>query len=304
MFAHASENKQVETESLMRPDVIRTIVAVRDRLRQSWHEAGTVVGLVPTMGSLHEGHLSLLRAARAECDVVVASIFVNPIQFGAEEDLDTYPADLDADMELLASAGVDIVFAPAAAEVYPGGFETKVDVGTIAEGLCGQSRPGHFEGVATVVAKLLNIIDPDKAYFGQKDAQQVVVVRRMVADLNFDVEIVSCPTVREESGLALSSRNRYLSRDERSQAAVLYQSLLKVEEALAAGETRVAKLKRMMRKLIGAEYMVEFEYARIVDPETLEPVEVVAGPVLVAVAAVVGNARLIDNMIIEPERDE
>jgi pantoate--beta-alanine ligase len=300
MPEHAPETSRTRPDGLLFPDPVRAIIDVREKLAGLRHEKAIVVGLVPTMGSLHEGHLSLVRAAQASCDVVVVSIFINPIQFGAAEDMDTYPADLEKDMALLASVGTDMVFVPPAGELYPEGFETMIDVGSTAKGLCGQSRPGHFEGVATVVAKLLNIISPDRAFFGQKDAQQVVVIRRMVSDLNFDVEIISCPTVRGDDGLALSSRNAYLSEDERSQATVLYRSLLQARDAVAAGETRSAKLKRMIRKLIGAEYMVDFEYARIVDPWTLEPVDEVEGPVLVAIAAMVGNARLIDNMIIEP----
>jgi pantoate--beta-alanine ligase len=304
MSAHVSKKLKPEAVSHERPDVVRTIADAREWIGQAQREPGTVVGLVPTMGSLHEGHLSLIREARASCDVVVVSIFINPIQFGADEDLDSYPVDIEKDVELLAPEGVGIVFAPAAAEVYPKGFETRIDVGSVTEGLCGQSRPGHFDGVATVIAKLFNIIAPDKAYFGQKDAQQVVVIKRLVSDLNFSVEIVTCPIVRDDDGLALSSRNSYLSTEERSQAAVLYRSLTQARDAVAGGETRSAKLKRMIRKTIAAQFMVDFEYARIVDPETLEPVDEVDGPVLVAVAATVSNARLIDNMIIGSEGGE
>lgn len=282
------------------PAVERTIADVRKRLTGMGSGASRITGLVPTMGSLHEGHLSLMRKAVEQCDIVAVSIFVNPIQFGPAEDLDSYPADIESDLKLAAATGVDLVFAPSAAEMYPRGFETSIEVGSVADGLCGQGRPGHFQGVATVVAKLFNIVRPQRAYFGQKDAQQLAVVKRLVADLDYEVGIVACPTVRDKDGLALSSRNAYLSDDERAQATSLYRALVEAREAIEAGEASVARIKRMMRKRIGEHYQVEYEYARVVDPETVEPVDRISGPVLLAVAANVGRARLIDNMMATP----
>lgn len=281
------------------PAVARTIDDARERLA-AMRDAGGTLGLVPTMGSLHRGHLSLMQKAAEQCDIVAISIFVNAIQFAPDEDFDAYPSDIDSDLELAAGAGVALVFAPSAAEMYPRGFETAIDVGSVTAGLCGQSRPGHFQGVATVVAKLFNIIRPERAYFGQKDAQQVAVVRRLARDLDYGIEIVSCPTVREADGLAHSSRNAYLSAEERAQATALYEALSSARDAIDSGETSVARVKRMMRKRIGEHFQVEYEYARVVDPDTIEPVDAIVGPVLLAVAARVGRARLIDNMIAKP----
>ncbi|MHB1003680.1 MAG: pantoate--beta-alanine ligase [Thermoleophilia bacterium] len=281
------------------PMVARTIDEARESLAALRGGGGTV-GLVPTMGCLHGGHLSLMRKAAEQCDIVALSIFVNAIQFAPGEDLDAYPSDIDSDLELAAGAGAGLVFAPSPAEMYPRGFETLIDVGSVTAGLCGQSRPGHFQGVATVVAKLFNIIRPERAYFGQKDAQQVAVIRRLARDLDYGIEIVACPTVREADGLALSSRNSYLSDEERAQANSLYEALTLARDAIDAGETSVSRVKRMMRKRIGENFQVEYEYARVVDPETIEPVDAIAGPVLLAVAARVGRARLIDNMLAKP----
>ena len=292
--------KEPYKEPDARPHVARRIPEVRGLLATSRKGPAKTIGLVPTMGSLHEGHLSLLRRAAEECDAVVLSIFVNPIQFGHDEDLDSYPSDVEGDLELAAPAGVDLVFAPSAADMYPRGFEASIDIGSVAEGLCGQSRPGHFQGVATVIAKLFNIVQPDRAYFGQKDAQQLAVVRRLVSDLDFDIELVACPTIRDKDGLALSSRNAYLSEDERSQAIALYEALTLARRAIESGETRVSRVKRMMRKRIAENYLVEYEYARVVDPETMGSVATIDRPVLLAVAANVGRARLIDNMIAVP----
>jgi len=298
------DSKRMFTEGSQPLLVTEEISEVRDRIDAARIKAGagarTIVSLVPTMGFFHEGHLSLMRAARAESDLVVVSIFVNPAQFGPEEDLAAYPRDMDGDIGLAGQEGVDIVFCPAEAEMYPEGFETYVDVGGTADGLCGQGRPGHFRGVATVVAKLFNIVRPDLAYFGQKDAQQAAVIRRMAADLDFRTEIRVCPIVREADGLAMSSRNSYLTEAERAQATALYESLLAARESVEKGQVDAARIRRAMRRTIGQNYLLEFEYARIVDPVTMVPVATVDREVLAAVAARAGKARLIDNMLIKP----
>lgn len=283
-----------------RPVVCRTIADVRSHMADLRSARSVTVGLVPTMGSLHEGHMSLVRRAGTECDIVALSIFVNPLQFGPAEDFDSYPADISADLELAAAEGVDIVFAPSAAEMYPPGFETTIEPGSVAEGLCGQSRPGHFQGVAVAVVKLFNIFRPERAYFGQKDAQQLAVIKRVSLDLDMDIGIVACPTVREGDGLALSSRKVYLEDGERQQATALFAALTLGREAVESGETSVSRIKRMMRKRMAEDYMVEYEYARIVDPETMAAVDRIEEPVLLAVAATVGRARLIDNMLATP----
>jgi pantoate--beta-alanine ligase len=264
------------------------------------------IGLVPTMGALHAGHLSLVERCRADCDVVVMSLFVNPTQFGPAEDLAAYPADMAADSALAAGAGVDVLFAPPVAEVYPDGFATTVTIAGLTDGLCGGHRgPEHFAGVATVVTKLLNMVGPDVAYFGQKDAQQVAVIRRLVRDLDIPVRIEACPTVREPDGLAMSSRNAYLTPDDRARAVGLSAALRAAEAAVAAGERDPRELARVARRRL-AEYAIEPEYVELVSPETLEPAgggaNDVDGPVLVAVAARVGRARLIDNTIVNPRR--
>ncbi len=258
------------------------------------------LGLVPTMGALHEGHLSLIRAARKSCDRVAATIFVNPLQFGANEDFAEYPRTFDDDCDLLRGAGVKLLFAPTPEEMYPPGSETWVDVPRTGARLDGGSRPGHFQGVATVVSKLFHIVQPERAFFGQKDAAQIAVLRAMVRDLNFDVEIVVCPTVREEDGLALSSRNRNLSVTERAQALELSRSLSRVERTISAGYRDVAILRTtLLQELQGAEG-IRVDYAEIVDPQTLEPVGDLRAGALVAVAAWVGCTRLIDNIVITP----
>ncbi|MHB8792196.1 MAG: pantoate--beta-alanine ligase [Thermoleophilia bacterium] len=282
--------------------ITEKINEIRERLAAARTRPEIVVSLVPTMGSFHEGHLSLIRAARAESDLLVVSIFVNPAQFGPEEDLEAYPRDLQRDLDLASREGVDMVFSPSETEMYPEGFETYVEVGAIADGLCGQGRPGHFKGVATVVAKLFNIVRPDLAYFGQKDAQQAAVIRRMAADLDFATEIRVCPIVRESDGLAMSSRNSYLTEDVRAQAPALYNALVLARESVENGETDAAKIRRAMRRAIGQNYLLEFEYARIVDPDDLKPVATIDRKVLAAVAARAGKARLIDNMLIDPLR--
>ena len=258
------------------------------------------LGLVPTMGALHTGHLSLVRAAKARCGVVVASIFVNPTQFGPSEDFAKYPRSFESDCAGLANEGVDVVFAPTVEEMYLKGETTWVTMEGVSERLDGASRPGHFRGVATVVAKLFHVIEPDVAFFGQKDAAQLAVIRRMVRDLNFPVEVVGCPIVREVDGLAMSSRNVYLSPEERRRALVLQRSLQSVENEFRGGETDAARLRENGRAVIAGEPGVRLDYFEIVDPETLEPVDRIARPALVAVAAYVGSTRLIDNVVLTP----
>jgi len=262
------------------------------------------LGLVPTMGALHEGHLSLVRAARERCDAVAVSIFVNPTQFGPTEDLAKYPRQFDRDCRLLEQEGVEILFAPSVEEIYPGGAVTWVVVEALSEKLDGRSRPGHFRGVTTIVSKLFHIVEPDVAFFGQKDAAQLAVVRRMVADLNFPVEIVGCPIVREPDGLAMSSRNAYLNHEERARALVLQKSLQRAQQEFQAGERIAAKLISTGKEVFSREPHLEphvaLDYFEIVDPETLDPVEQISRKTLVAVAAYVGSTRLIDNTILDP----
>jgi pantoate--beta-alanine ligase len=258
------------------------------------------IGLVPTMGALHEGHLSLVRAARAHCSAVVVTIFVNPTQFGPKEDFAKYPRTFDEDCALLEKEAVDVVFAPEAAEIYPPGASTVVEVAGISDRLDGVSRPGHFVGVATVVAKLFNIVQPDHAFFGQKDAAQVAVLRRMVRDLHFNLELIVCPIVREADGLAMSSRNRYLSVDERQQALVLRRALRRVEAEVAAGVVESQPLIDAGLAVLADEPEIRVDYFSIVDPDTLEDVPDVTAGALVAVAAGVGLTRLIDNVLIPP----
>lgn len=262
--------------------------------------APQTLGLVPTMGALHEGHLSLVRAAKQSCDCVAATIFVNPLQFGPNEDFSKYPRTLDNDLSLLRNEGVDLVFTPTVEEMYPAGAETWVDVITVGSRLDGTSRPGHFRGVATVVSKLFHIAQPDKAFFGQKDAAQVAVLRTMVRDLNFDVEIVVCPTVREEGGLALSSRNRYLNDGQRVQALALSRALRTMEASVAEGQHTADRLREALLNELQKTDGVKVDYAEIVDPQSLEPVRDVRTGALVAVAAWVGETRLIDNVLLPP----
>lgn len=274
---------------------------------RSFRRSGKRLGFVPTMGALHEGHLALVRAARASSDIVAASIFVNPTQFGPTEDLAKYPRSFERDCELLEREGVESLFAPTVEEMYPKVAQrnapptptTWVTTEELSDKLDGKSRPGHFRGVTTVVAKLFNIVEPDASFFGQKDAAQVAVIRRMVRDLNFPVEIVVCPIVREADGLALSSRNAYLTADQRKQALVLYRSLMSVRELVRAGKRDVARLAAAGREEISCEHSVRLDYFEIVDPETLDPVESAMPGALVAVAAYVGTTRLIDNLIVE-----
>ena len=252
------------------------------------------------MGALHEGHLSLVRAAKAQCEAVAVSIFVNPTQFGPTEDLSKYPRQFDRDCQLLGKEGVEILFVPSVGEIYPDGAVTWVVVEGLSEKLDGRSRPGHFRGVATIVAKLFHIFEPDVAFFGQKDAAQLAVIRRMVRDLNFPVEIVACPIVRESDGLAMSSRNAYLNREERGRALVLRRSLEQVQQEFQAGERTAAKLISGAKEVFTREPHVVLDYFEIVDPDTLDPVERISQTTLVAVAGYVGSTRLIDNTVLNP----
>ncbi|HEX8958717.1 MAG TPA: pantoate--beta-alanine ligase [Solirubrobacterales bacterium] len=256
------------------------------------------VGLVPTMGFLHEGHLSLVRASRAENARTVVSIFVNPTQFGPSEDFATYPRDVERDLSLLRAEGVDLVYAPTVAEMYPAGYSTYVEVGGVTERLEGAARPGHFRGVATVVAKLFAAVQPTRAYFGQKDAQQCAVIRKMVADLSFALEVRVMPTVREADGLALSSRNVYLRPDERVAALSLSRGLFAARDAWASGERDAEKLRGTVRAAIAAEPLVRLEYASVADAATLEEAATVDRPALISLAARVGRTRLIDNVVL------
>ena len=261
---------------------------------------GLRLGLVPTMGALHDGHLSLVRAAKAQCDVVVVSIFVNPLQFGPNEDLAKYPRTLERDCELLEREGIDFLFAPTAKEMYPADAVTYVTVEGLSEKLCGRSRPGHFRGVTTVVAKLFAIVEPDLAFFGQKDAAQTAIIRRMVRDLNFPVEIIVCPIVRQPDGLAMSSRNAYLSPAERKSALALFRSLTEVKRRFGEGERNASKLIEGGKHVLAQESGVHLDYLEIVDPETLDLLPELNRPALVAVAAFVGSTRLIDNTLLSP----
>jgi pantoate--beta-alanine ligase len=275
---------------------IDELFVTRDGIRSR----GGRLGLVPTMGALHEGHLSLIRAAKAKSDVVASSIFVNPTQFGPNEDFSRYPRDLEKDLALLERDGVDLVFVPSVEEMYPQQSVTWVAVEGLSDRLCGKSRPGHFRGVATVVAKLFNIVEPDIAFFGQKDAAQVAIIRRMVRDLNMPVAIEACPIVREPDGLALSSRNAYLSPEQRQDALVLFRSLLRVRELFADGERNPAILIKAAKNVLSGSSAVRLDYFEIVDPDELTPLALINQPALVAVAAFVGNTRLIDNIVLEP----
>ena len=257
---------------------------------------GKRLGLVPTMGALHEGHLSLVRAAKAQCDVVVVSIFVNPTQFGPSEDFSRYPRTFDRDRELLDKEGVELIFAPSVEEMYPQGAITYVTVEGLSDKLCGKSRPGHFRGVTTVVSKLFHIIEPDVAFFGQKDAAQAAIIRRMVRDLNMPVEIVVCPIVREPDGLAMSSRNSYLDPQQRQSALVLHRSLMRIRELFGNGERSSAKLIATAKEILAGWPSVRLDYFEIVNPDTLESVDNVSHGALVALAAFVGSTRLIDNI--------
>jgi len=277
--------------------ILNTIDQMRSACRAAKHESKTL-GFVPTMGALHEGHLSLMRSAKKECGVVVASIFVNPTQFGPNEDYSKYPRTLERDAAMLQAAGVDILFTPNVDEMYPKNATTFVEVGGLSERLCGKFRPGHFRGVATVVNKLFHIIEPDMAYFGQKDAAQCAVIKRMVHDLDIPVRVKVCAIVREADGLAMSSRNAYLSAEQRVQALVLCRSLQHVQELFAKGEKNSIRLITAANEIFAKEPAVQLEYIEIVDAESLELVPIALKGTLVAVAAKVGGTRLIDNILL------
>ena len=277
--------------------ICNTIEDMRAACRAA-RRGGKRLGFAPTMGALHEGHLSLVRAAKASCDIVVASIFVNPTQFGPHEDLEKYPRTFERDLELLEKESVDLLFAPSVEEMYPAGAVTWVTVEGLSNRLDARSRPGHFRGVTTVVAKLLHIVEPAQAFFGQKDAAQVAIIRRMVHDLNFPVEIIACPIVREWDGLAMSSRNAYLDPEQRKQALVLHRSLIRVKKIWEDGERDAVKLIALAEEEFAQEKSVRLDYFEIVDPDNLDPVENIAKGALVAVAAFVGPTRLIDNILL------
>lgn len=289
------------TETIRGLRTMQVVVTV-EGIRRLRSQVSGKIGFVPTMGYLHEGHLSLVRRARAENDVVVASIFVNPVQFGPGEDYDKYPRDTQRDLALLQQENVDIVFIPSAPEMYPEGFSTYVHLNGVSEVLEGACRPGHFRGVATVVLKLLNTVQPDRAYFGQKDAQQIVVIRKMVNDLNMGVEVVACPTIRETGGLAMSSRNVYLSPDERRAALILFRCLSLVERLHRQGEREASKLRGRLELLVSREPLAKEDYISIADPQTLQELDVIDGPALIALAIRIGETRLIDNITVGEKR--
>ncbi len=279
--------------------VIKTVKELRS-LVKSYKRQGMEIGFVPTMGFLHQGHISLVEAARKENDIVIASIFVNPTQFGEGEDLDSYPKDFDGDQEKLKNSGTDILFYPLANEMYPDGYSTYVEVeGIMTNVLCGSSRQGHFKGVTTIVNKLFNMVTPDKAYFGQKDAQQVAVIMKMVKDLNMDIKVISCPICRESDGLAMSSRNTYLSDKERKDALVLSKSLFEAKELIELGQRSSKKIiGKILDNISAVDYAI-IDYVEIVDAFTLKRIEKLDGTILIALAVKVGKPRLIDNLRLE-----
>ena len=277
--------------------VLSTVAEMQAACREV-RRSGKSLGLVPTMGALHEGHLSLVRAARAHNQVVATSIFVNPLQFGPNEDFSKYPRTFDRDKQLLGAEKVDLIFAPSADEMYPEGASTTVYVRGLSEKLDGKSRPGHFQGVTTVVAKLFEIVRPDRAYFGQKDAAQVALIRKMVQDLNIDLELIICPIVREHDGLAMSSRNTYLNPEQRKQALVLYRSLMRMQTLADRGESSSSALSDAGKQVLAEEPDIKLDYLEIVNPHSLDPVPDITQGALVAVAAWVGTTRLIDNIVL------
>ncbi|MHC4582977.1 MAG: pantoate--beta-alanine ligase [Planctomycetota bacterium] len=279
-------------------EAAETIQSIR-RLIKTARDGGKNIGLVPTMGALHVGHISLIEAAQKKCDYVVVSIFVNPTQFVPGEDFDKYPRPFENDLDICKKAGVDAVFAPAPKEMYPEENITWVKVEKITELLCGQFRPGHFQGVTTVCSKLFNIVAPDIAFFGQKDAQQAIVIRRMVVDLNMPLKIVVCPTVRESNGLAISSRNKYLSEQQKKDAGNIYNSLQKCRQMIDTGVKDASEIIDEMRKILQQVTSIEIEYISIVDADTLQNIDHITGKVLIAVAVRIGPARLIDNILLD-----
>ena len=277
--------------------LLNTINEVRAEVKK-WRAEGLKVGLVPTMGALHEGHLSLIKKAKAECDKVVVSVFVNPIQFGPSEDFDKYPRTLDADTKLCNNAGANLIFHPEPSEMYKDGFSSYVDVNGLTDALCGLSRPGHFRGVCTVVTKLFNIVTPDKAYFGEKDAQQLAVIKRMVTDLNMNLEIVGCPIIREADGLAKSSRNTYLSPNTRQEALIISKSIFMGKKLIEEGERDAAKVIQAIKDSINSSSLMDIDYVEIVDVNTMQSISEIKGEILCAVAVRAnGEARLIDNFM-------
>jgi len=278
--------------------IAATIEEVR-KITKEWKKEGLAIGLAPTMGYLHKGHESLIRRSAADNDKTVVSIFVNPAQFGEDEDFEVYPRDFDRDSKICREAGADLIFYPSVEEMYPTNFFAYTDVRTMTEGMDGGNRPEHFKGVCTVVSKLFHIVGPDKAYFGQKDAQQLAVIRKMVRDLNFDLEIIGCPNIREEDGLAMSSRNAYLSHSERQAAVILSKALCRAAALAGKGERNATVIIQDLKETIMTETLAEIEYIQIVEPDRLRPVTLLEKPALIALAVKFGKTRLIDNMIWE-----
>ncbi|WP_047985630.1 pantoate--beta-alanine ligase [Ornithinibacillus californiensis] len=278
--------------------MVTTIKQVKEQVNQ-WKNEGETIGFVPTMGYLHEGHGSLITAAREHNTKVVVSIFINPLQFGPNEDLDSYPHDIERDRHFCEELGADLIFHPTPEEMYPQDFFTYVDMSVLTEELCGINRPGHFRGVCTVVNKLFNIVQPNRAYFGKKDAQQLAIIKQMVNDLSMNVEVVGCPIVREEDGLAKSSRNTYLSSEERKAAQIISKAIFTGEELVKSGETNVGKVISTMKATLENEPMAKIEYVKVVDGLTLAPITTIKAPTLVPVAVYIGKTRLIDNFFVE-----
>lgn len=278
-------------------EISGSIWEIKNQIKE-WKKQGLTVGLVPTMGYLHEGHQSLIERAVKENDRVVVSIFVNPIQFAPNEDLESYPRDIKKDTALCEKTGAHLIFNPTPEEMYPNGFSTNVTMSGLTKELCGKTRPTHFAGVCTVVSKLFNITAPDRAYFGEKDAQQLAIIKRMVKDLNFDLEIVGCPIVREADGLAKSSRNTYLSTEERKAALILSKAIFLGKEMVEEGETNSAAVIKAITEKIETEPLAKIDYVNIVNAESIEPIDVISGEVLTAIAVYIGKTRLIDNFMI------
>ncbi len=278
--------------------LVKSLNALRQNIKNA-KAKGKTIGFVPTMGYLHQGHISLVRKAVKDSDFVAVSIFVNPTQFGPREDLSRYPKDLKKDLRMLRKAGADIVFAPSAQAMYPEGFQSYVEVKNLGDVLCGRSRPGHFKGVSTVVTKLFNLVDPDIAYFGQKDAQQSIIIKKMAEDLNTNVKIKVEPTVREKDGLAMSSRNAYLKKEEREEAAILYKSLLEAKRLINNGVKSSERIINAVRRMIKSVKTAKIDYVSIIDAKDLKPVKTIKGRVLIALAVWFGKTRLIDNIILE-----
>lgn len=277
--------------------IVRETISEVRKLTESWRKQGLSIGLIPTMGYLHDGHVSLINKARQENDKVVVSVFVNPTQFGPNEDFEKYPKNLERDQEICEAAGTDLLLTPSVPEMYPSKNLAFVDISELDEGLCGAKRPGHFRGVCTIVSKFFNIVNPDRAYFGEKDAQQLAIIKRMTKDLSYNIQIVSCPTVRERDGLALSSRNSYLSEEERRAARVVPESLNLAREVIVGGEKDAGVIKDLISEKIKAEPLASVDYIEVVDASLLKPLVRINQPVIVAIAVFIGRTRLIDNFI-------